>query len=329
MIETLDRWIFSKRQDATTMIEDQYEIGPYTIEKTKHHYILRKDDNVIGVFKSCQIQGYKALLEKRWHTYIEVTPSGCREVISVLKARLLAGIAGDGAVWKTSFKFINSDHKLLNMYMEALKEVYKVEHPHIYIDYREGKNKPCYHIVVNDVEMARDVKKYIKKKGAEYWRIPIKNLTKEAAIEFINFYLSCDGTIDIRPHKSTAEIVFKSESIEALRDLKQLLKQFFNITTHFRKPQYNKGVPTYRLAVSGRREVKKFLRHGLTSYRTDHKAKLKKLRQWVFRVGGQIYSSIEYPCFIEVLAPPPGFEPGARARQARMLTGLHHGGYFI
>ena len=276
--------IFNSKTNKTT--QNKWKIGPYTLEKIPQGYKLTKNGKTIGTYPKAKIQTNRILLEKDLGMLLEVTAKGHRDILTIHKARLIAGICGDGSVTRGKgavFKFINSDKKLLEMFLEALEKTYGIKDPYMSTDYR--KETPVVHIYVRDPYLVEDVYKYCKKRGSEYWRIPIKYLDKEAAREFINFYFSCDGTFDYRPHKGTREIQFKSQSREALEDVKIILKEYFGIPSHFRSPCYDKNTGNYchRLIVSRKENIKKFLRQGLTSYRTNHQIIIEKLKRWILR----------------------------------------------
>ena len=203
--------------------------------------------------------------------------------MSIHKARLIAGVCGDGSLsTKGTFemKFINSDDNLLKMYIEALEKVYGIRKPSILYDYRKGK--PVAHVKVTRQSIVEDVYKYCKKRGAKYWVVPLEYLDREAAIEFLSFYYSCDGSYDYRPRKGTREIIFKSCSLNALHGIKRLLETHLGAESHFRKPEYDKrrGELYYRLVVSRVDNLRKLFLHGFTSYRTDHQRVLNEIKRW-------------------------------------------------
>ncbi|RLG02858.1 MAG: hypothetical protein DRN61_05760 [Thaumarchaeota archaeon] len=264
--------------------EDILRIGSYTIQKTPQGWQLTKNGKTLGTYPKAIIKEGRVLLSMGKGMLLEVTPQGHREVLSIHKARLIAGVCGDGSITRSSrcheLKFINTDDKLLEMYFEALKKVYGIDQPYVAIDHR--KHKPVIHVHVGKSAIVEDVYKYCKKEGVEYWRVPLKYLDPEAAIEFINFYFSCDGSFDHRPQKGTREIIFKSCSRDALQDIKCLLESYFDVRSHFRAPEYDKeGRRRYhKLVISGCENLRKLFLHGFTSYRSNHQKIIDELRRW-------------------------------------------------
>ena len=292
----LKRWLYNQRFSTakpikqpncvTKITQNKWKIGPYTLEKIPQGYHLTKNGKTIGTYPKAKIQTNRILLEKDLGMLLEVTAKGHRNILTIHKARLIAGICGDGSVTRGKgavFKFINSDPKLIKMFLEALEKTYGKINFYTSIDYR--KENPVTHIYVSNRFLVEDVYKYCKKRGAEYWRIPIKYLDREAAREFINFYFSCDGSFDYRPKKGMRVIIFKSKCREALEDVKEVLEKFFNIQTRYKTPDHNKSKCTYyyRLVVSRKRNLKKFFQQGLTSYRGDHEIIIRELKRWALK----------------------------------------------
>ena len=72
--------------------------------------------------------------------------------------------------------------------------------------------------------------------------------------------------------------------IVKLEDIKKVLEEYFGIQARFRAPYCDRksGKYCHKLVISGRENIKKFFRQGLTSYRTDHQQIIKELKkgQW-------------------------------------------------
>ncbi|RLE61416.1 MAG: hypothetical protein DRJ32_01290 [Thermoprotei archaeon] len=72
--------------------------------------------------------------------------------------------------------------------------------------------------------------------------------------------------------------------IVKLEDIKKVLEEYFRIQARFRAPYRDRksGKYCHKLVISGRENIKKFFRQGLTSYRTDHQQIIKELKkgQW-------------------------------------------------
>ncbi len=121
--------------------EDVLKIGSYTIQKTQQGWQLIKNGENVGTYPKAIIKEGRVLLTMSKGMLLEVTPQGHREVLSIHKARLIAGVCGDGSITMSSkhyeLKFINTDHELLEMYLEALRKVYGVNQPYIAIDHRK------------------------------------------------------------------------------------------------------------------------------------------------------------------------------------------------
>ena len=80
-------------------------------------------------------------------------------------------------------------------------------------------------------------------------------------------------------------IIFNSASLEALRDIQKILKDYFGVESRFKSPNHNESKCTYyhRLIVSGKKNIRKFLRQGLTSYRSSHEIIINELKDGLSR----------------------------------------------
>jgi len=251
------------------------------VEKTEEGYRVVKNGEELGIFKDVKsIEEGRIVFKKDRGMLFEVTPKGHRDLISEEKARLLAGICSDGAIWMGKdygFKFINADRGLLDLFKDALREVYGISEVH---EVENGRKRHVKHITISRKDLVEDIRSLCQKKGASYWRAPTSLMDKNAAREFLKFFFSGDGTFDVRPHKNI-EIRIKSKSLDGLKDLQKILKEFFEIESRIRGPYVDKhGRIIYLLSISSYPNIRKFYEE-IGSYKEAHQKHLKAIKKWL------------------------------------------------
>ena len=152
---------------------------------------------------------------------------------------LLAHLAFDGTISRTSCIYNNRDSSLLRTVEECMKEIYEFE-PKRYFDKRTGVSRIGYFNVA--------LSGYLGDKSRELFD-NIHTMPKGLKKEFIKAFFEDEGCVDFRPHKNTRQIRGYQKDNSVLFLIQKLLSDF-GIESRVVKPN--------EVVISGKENLIKF-----------------------------------------------------------------------
>ncbi|MBO3803385.1 MAG: LAGLIDADG family homing endonuclease [Candidatus Brockarchaeota archaeon] len=224
-------------QCPESKLKECLQIGEYIIEHEDNGYSLKKERQLLGMYKEATIlTPERALFKLDKGMLLEVSPKGIRKVLSPAKAGILGFINSDGSLTYSTkpnvymVRFGSCSDELLVKFNEFMNEVYGIRLPM----YRRKDRRHFIELVKENKEMVQDLANYTSKPKGD-WNVPFEYLDKESAKMFLKCFMSGDGGIGYykKSERPTPrlEVRFFSMNRKGLEEIATLLREYFGISS--------------------------------------------------------------------------------------------------
>jgi len=236
---------------------ERFKIGKYVIEKQSDGYLLKKEDQLLGMYKEMTfLSPRRALFKLDKGMLLEVTSKTIRKILSPAKAGIIGFINSDGSLTynvkynKYQVRFGSSSDELLDKFNEFMNEVYGIS----IAKYPKKGEIHFSELVKTSKEIGQDLYNYMTKAEGR-WIVPFEYLDKESARMFLKCFMSGDGSIGLYRSRGKKNPVlrvrFISGNRKGLEEMAILLRDYFRINSTIHILEW-KGFELYLISQDGK-----------------------------------------------------------------------------